>query len=260
MNLDTPSWKNQFLYPFLELIGSWVMLYLSNKFWYPFMTNQFLYPFLEFMSQRWCFTFETNLDTPSWKTNFYIPFWNWEGNRWCFTSQMNLDTPSSKNQFWYPFLEFVSQGWCFTSQTNLDSPSWKASFYSPFWNLWVKGNALPLKRILIPLPEKPISISLFGIHESRVILYLPNEFWYPFMKNQFLYSFMELIDQGWGFTTQITLIGLHEKPISMLLMSQRWRFTPQMNLDSPSWKNEFLTVCFFLWMKKNWHHSFSCGV
>ena len=163
---------------------------------------------------------------------------------------MNLDTPSWKNQFWYPFLEFVSQGWCFTSQTNLDSPSWKTSFYSPFWNLWVKGNALPLKQILIPLPEKPISISLFGIHESRVILYLPNEFWYPFMKNQFLYSFMELIDQGWGFTTQMTLIGLHEKPISMLLMSQRWRFTPQMNLDSPSWKNEFLTVCFFLWMKK----------
>ena len=200
-----PFMKNQFLYPFLELIGSQVMLYLSNESWYPFMTNQFLYPFLEFMSQRWCFTFETNLDTPSWK-----------------------------NQFWYPFLEFVSQGWCFTSQANLDTPSRKTSFYIPFWNLGAKGNALPLKRSLIPLPEKPISISLFGIHESRVILYLPNESWYPFMKNQFLYSFMELIDQGWGFTTLMILIGLHEKPISMLLMSHRWCFTPQTNLDSPS--------------------------
>ena len=145
---------------------------------------------------------------------------------------MNLDTPSWKNQFWYPFLEFMSQGWCFTSQTNLDSPSWKTSFYSPFWNLWVKGNALPLKQILIPLPEKPISISLFGIHESRVILYLPNEFWYPFMKNQFLYSWWV---KGDALPLKWISIALHEK----------------MN---------FLLFAFFFEWKKNWHHSFSCGV
>ena len=192
MNLDTPSWKNQFLYPFLELIGSW-----------------------------WCYTSQTNFDTPSWQTNFYIPFWNsWVKGEVLPLKRILIPLHEKPISISLSGIDRVT-GDALPLKWILIPLHERTNFDILFLSSWVKGDALPLKRILIVLHEKPVSIVLSGIYESRVMLYLSNGFWYHFLKNQFLYPFLEFMSQGWYFTSQT-------------------------NFDTPSWKTNFYTP---LW---NW--------